>query len=140
MPTTRTTLAAIALLVVALLVPSVRADLSAERLTRLDAFLDAYVADGKLPGAVLQVTHDGNTVYHRAAGFRDREAAIPMEPNTIFRIASMSKAVVSAAVMMLQERGALLGFGAGEHRVQGGCAMRLSRQWTFSSVGGRLTE
>ena len=84
------------------------AGVSSERLVRLDHFLDAYVAEGKLPGAVLQVTHDGRNVYHRAAGFRDREADAPMQPDTIFRIASMSKAVVSAAVMMLQEQGALL--------------------------------
>ena len=84
------------------------AGVSTERIARLDGLLDAYVEEGKLPGAVLQVTHDGSTVYHRAAGFRDREAEAPMQPDTIFRIASMSKAVVSAAVMMLQERGALL--------------------------------
>ena len=84
------------------------ADFSAERLTRLDTFLDSYVEQGRLPGAVLQLTHDGKTVYHHAAGFRDLEAAAPMEPDTIFRIASMSKAVVSTAVLMLQERGALV--------------------------------
>lgn len=84
------------------------ADVSSERLARLDEFLDACVEEGKIPGAVLQITHDGLTVYHRAAGFRDREAKAHMRTDTIFRIASMSKAVVSAAVMMLQERGALL--------------------------------
>ena len=83
------------------------ADVSVERLAGLDAFLDASVDEGKLPGAVLQVTHDGRTVYHRAVGYRDREANSAMQTDTIFRIASMSKAVVSAAVMMLQERGAL---------------------------------
>ena len=87
---------------------SASAHMSAERLERLDDFLDAYVAEGRIPGAVLQVTHDGQTVYHRAVGFRDREADGRMAPDTIFRIASMSKAVVSAAVVMLQERGALL--------------------------------
>ncbi len=105
---TRTILAAAALLAVSLLLLPVHADVSAERLTRLDTFLDAYVADGKLPGAVLQVTHDGETVYHRAAGHRNVEAGAPMQPDTIFRIASMSKAVVSAAVMVLQERGTLV--------------------------------
>ena len=84
------------------------AQVSAERLGRLDGFLDAYVAEGRIPGAVLQVTHDGRTVYHRAVGARDIEANAPMAPDTIFRIASMSKAVVSTAVMILQERGALL--------------------------------
>ena len=104
----RTILAAAALLAVPLLLLPVHADVSAERLTRLDTFLDAYVADGKLPGAVLQVTHDGETVYHRAAGHRNVEAGAPMQPDTIFRIASMSKAVVSAAVMVLQEQGTLV--------------------------------
>ena len=103
---TRTLLAAAALLALPLL-PG-HADVSAERLTRLDTFLDAYVADGKLPGAVLQVSHDGATVYHRAAGHRDVDAGAPMQPDTIFRIASMSKAVISAAVMVLQEQGALV--------------------------------
>ena len=105
---TRTILAAAALPAVLLLVLPVHAGVSAERLTRLDTFLEAYVADGKLPGAVLQVTHDGATVYHRAVGYRDVEAGAPMQPDTIFRIASMSKAVVSAAVMVLQERGTLV--------------------------------
>ena len=98
----------LAILAVWMLAIPVLAGVSSERLTRLDAFLDAYVDEGKLPGAVLQVTHDGRTVYHRAVGFRDREVGAAMQTDTIFRIASMSKAVVSAAVVMLQERGALL--------------------------------
>lgn len=98
-------LAVLALCIVAI---PILAGVSSERLTRLDAFLDAYVEEGKLPGAVLQVTQDGRTVYHRAVGFRDRDVDAAMQTDTIFRIASMSKAVVSAAVVMLQERGALL--------------------------------
>lgn len=84
------------------------ADFSLERLERLDTFLDSYVEQGRLPGAVLQVTHDGGTAYHRATGLRDMEAGAPMQPDTIFRIASMSKAVISAAVIVLQEQGALV--------------------------------
>lgn len=84
------------------------ADFSRERLERLDTFLDSYVEQGRLPGAVLQVTYDGETAYHRATGLRDMEAGAPMRPDTIFRIASMSKAVISAAVMVLQEQGALV--------------------------------
>ena len=108
MPCTRTAQHLFLVLAVcALALPSL-AGVSPERLARLDAFLDAYVDEGRIPGAVVQVTHDGRTVYHRAAGFRDRDAGAPMRTDTIFRIASMSKAVVSAAVLMLQERGALL--------------------------------
>ena len=98
----------LAVLAVCVVAIPILAGVSSERLTRLDAFLDAYVEEGKLPGAVLQVTHDGRTVYHRAVGFRDRDVDAAMQTDTIFRIASMSKAVVSAAVVMLQERGALL--------------------------------
>ena len=108
MPRSRNALLPPALLVSVLLVLPALAGLSQDRLARLDAFLDSYVDQGELPGAVLQVTHDGDTVYHRAVGFRDVEAEAPMQPDTVFRIASMSKAIVSTAVMMLQERGALL--------------------------------
>ena len=88
--------------------PPALADFALERLERLDTFLDSYVEQGRLPGAVLQVTHDGETAYHRATGLRDMEAGAPMKPDTVFRIASMSKAVISAAVMVLQEQGALV--------------------------------
>ena len=95
------------LVAITLCVP-VLAGVSAERLSRLDGFLDGYAAQGRFAGAVLQVTHDGDTVYHRGVGFRDVDAGASMQPDSIFRIASMSKAVVSAAVMTLQERGALV--------------------------------
>ena len=108
MPCLRQTLRRAAYLAAFVFAFSIQAQVSDEGLSRLDAFLEAYVAEGRIPGAVLQVTHDGRTVYHRAAGSRDREADERMQPDTIFRIASMSKAVVSAAVLMLQERGELL--------------------------------
>ncbi len=84
------------------------AGVSPERLARLDGFLEGYADEGRFAGAVLQLTHDGETVYHRAVGFRDMESGAAMQPDSIFRIASMSKAVVSVAVLMLQERGALV--------------------------------
>ena len=106
--TTRVARRLLALVAVCALALPALAGAAPERLERLDQFLDDYVAQEKIPGAVLQVTRDGRTVYHRAVGLRDREAGAAMQRDTIFRIASMSKAVVSAAVMMLQERGALL--------------------------------
>ena len=77
-------------------------------LERVGALLDDYVADGHLPGAVVAVLRDGAVVYERAAGFADLEARRPMASDAIFRIASQTKAVVSVAVMMLQDEGALL--------------------------------
>jgi len=82
--------------------------LSAERLARLTDAMQAYVDDGRLPGAVVTVARRGRIAYQRAFGQRDIEASSSMRTDTIFRIASQTKAIVSVGVMMLQEQGALL--------------------------------
>ncbi len=78
------------------------------RLERIGAALKDYVADGSLPGAVVAVLRDGAVVYEEAVGYSDVEGGRRIEADAIFRIASQTKAVVSVAVMMLQEDGALL--------------------------------
>lgn len=78
------------------------------RLDRIGAALEDYVADGSLPGAVVAVLRDGAVVYEEAVGYSDVEGGKRIEVDAIFRIASQTKAVVSVAVMMLQEDGALL--------------------------------
>ena len=75
---------------------------------RLDAFLDDYTSDGSLPGTVLMVLRDGAVAYEKAAGYRDIESGDRMRTDAIFRIASQTKAIVSVAVMILQDEGALL--------------------------------
>jgi CubicO group peptidase (beta-lactamase class C family) len=79
-----------------------------ERLGRLTATLDRYVDAGLLPGGVILVARGGRVVLHHAFGSRDREARAPMTPDALFRIASQTKALVSTAVLMLQEDGKLL--------------------------------
>jgi CubicO group peptidase (beta-lactamase class C family) len=82
--------------------------MSTERLARLTATFERYVQDGRLPGAVIQVMRDGKIVYQRAFGYRDVESRDPQEVDDVFRIASQTKALVSTAVLMLQEEGRLL--------------------------------
>lgn len=82
--------------------------MSSERLERLTDALQQYVEDDRLPGAVAMVLRDGHVVYHEAVGNQDIEAGAPMRGDAIFRIASQTKALVSVAIMMLQEDGALL--------------------------------
>ncbi len=82
--------------------------MSSERLGRLTDALQQYVEEGRIPGAVAMVLRDGRVVYHEAVGNRDIEAGAPMRGDAIFRIASQTKALVSVAIMMLQEDGALL--------------------------------
>ena len=88
--------------------PSPLPGLDPDRLARLDAALESYVESGTLPGAVALVASRGETVYLKAVGYRDREAGDAPEADDIFRIASQTKALVSAAIMILQEDGRLL--------------------------------
>ncbi len=82
--------------------------LSTQRLERLSLTLQSYVDQGRLPGLVALVARDGKVAYHRAFGYLDQAAGTPMPLDAIFRIASQTKAVTSAAVMILQEEGKLL--------------------------------
>lgn len=82
--------------------------MSTVRLDRLTGALEAYVADERIPGAVAVVLRDGRVVYEEAVGYRDVESGSPMTTDALFRIASQTKALVSVAIMMLQEDGALL--------------------------------
>ena len=81
---------------------------STERLDRLSEALDAYVTDGKLAGGVAMVARRNKLAYVRAFGSRDIESNDAMLEDDMFRIASQSKAIVSTATMILQERGQLL--------------------------------
>jgi len=81
------------------------AGISKERVAKLDAMLDEAIQKEQVPGLVAMVVKNGQVVYHAAKGFADVESAQKMEKNSIFRIASQSKAITSTAVMMLWEEG-----------------------------------
>ena len=82
--------------------------LSSERLARLGRQLDEYAEKRQLAGGVALVARKGQVAYVKAFGQRDIEAGAPMREDSIFRIASQSKAVISVAAMILQEEGKLL--------------------------------
>ena len=75
------------------------------RLTRIDRHFARYVDDGRLPGWLLTVSRHGRLAHVSACGSRDREAGLPVEPDTLWRIYSMTKPVTSVAAMMLYEEG-----------------------------------
>jgi CubicO group peptidase (beta-lactamase class C family) len=83
------------------------AGFSAERLGRLDAALQQYVDDKRVAGAVALVLRDGRQVYQKAVGWSDQDAGRRMEPDTIVRIASQTKAITSVAILQLAEEGRL---------------------------------
>lgn len=85
-----------------------KSGVSAERMARVGAMLQGFVDQGRIAGAVIDVRQDGRGVYSEAFGWRDKEARAPMREDTIFRIASQTKALTSVAVMMLMEEGKVL--------------------------------
>ena len=108
----------LALLVSLVFAPVVRADglptakpeqvgLSSERLGRIGQVLRGDVERGRIPGAVVLVARKGRVAYLEAVGFRDKAVGTPMTPDAIFRIASMTKPMVTVAAMTLYEEGRL---------------------------------
>ena len=79
-----------------------------DRLQRLMDVLHHEVKIGRLPGAVAMVSRRGQIGLLEAVGQQDPAAGTPMQIDSIFRIYSMTKPVVSVAVMILMERGQLL--------------------------------
>lgn len=75
------------------------------RLKRLDDLIQGHVDRGQIAGGVMFIARDGQTAHLRAYGQQDVEAGKAMAPDVIMRIASMSKAVTTVAVMMLYEEG-----------------------------------
>ena len=79
--------------------------MSSERLKRIDAFLQKSVDNKSIPGAVAIICRNGKIIYHKSFGMVDNMAQRKAKNDDIFRIASMSKAITSTAVMMLWEEG-----------------------------------
>jgi CubicO group peptidase (beta-lactamase class C family) len=84
------------------------AGISNERLGRLRPVMQQYVDTGRAAGVVTIVMRKGKVVHLEAVGQRDIESNAAMQKDTIFRIASMSKAITSLAAMILLEEGKLL--------------------------------
>lgn len=80
--------------------------LDPERLGRIDTHFRRYVDDGRLAGYQVLVARRGKVAHLSSHGHRDREAELPIEPDTLFRIYSMTKPITSVALMMLWEEGA----------------------------------
>ncbi len=78
--------------------------LSPERLDRIDTMIEDAIAAEQIPGAVALIARDGKIAYHRAFGTADPDGR-ELQVDSIFRIASQTKAITSTAIMMLWEEG-----------------------------------
>jgi CubicO group peptidase (beta-lactamase class C family) len=73
----------------------------------LSEAVDVYrsrIEEGTLPNVILYVIHDGDVVLSESLGWRDKAAQVEMQTDTLLRMASNTKAVVAAAVLVLQQR------------------------------------
>lgn len=74
---------------------------------RIQRVVQQAIDAQRLVGAVVLVAHDGQLIHRQAAGLADRESGRPMTHDTIFRLASVSKPIVSAAALVLVAQGRL---------------------------------
>ena len=81
--------------------------MSPERLERVTGVLDKYIAAGELAGAISLIYRHGEVAHLTARGFQNIEARTPMQRDTIFGLASMTKPVTAVATMILVEEGKL---------------------------------
>jgi len=79
--------------------------LDPDRLERITAHFDTHVKEGRLPGWLCAVGRDGEVAWVGSGGHRNVELALPVETDTVWRIASMTKPLTSLAAMMLHEEG-----------------------------------
>lgn len=81
---------------------------SPSRLARIDAVVQSFIDRDVIAGAVTLVARNGQIVHLGAHGSLDRTAERPVQPDSLFRLASMTKPVIAAAILMLFEEGELL--------------------------------
>jgi CubicO group peptidase (beta-lactamase class C family) len=79
--------------------------MSSERLARIAPAMKAQVDNGVFPGAVTMVARRGQLLHFEAHGFLDDAKSKPMPKDALFRLASMTKPIVSVAAVMMIERG-----------------------------------
>ena len=81
--------------------------MSSEELKKVDHVIQKFIDDKELAGAVTIIARKGKVIHFSAQGMQDISAAKKMDKDSIFRIYSMTKAVVSVAAMRLVEQGKL---------------------------------
>src|SRR5689334_3366867 len=85
--------------------PPPGATINVAKLAPIEAFVNAEVAKGNIPGAIVLVQQHGKRLYLNWFGKRDPDAGTPMTEDAIFPIHSVTKTITSVAAMMLVDRG-----------------------------------
>lgn len=78
-----------------------------DSISAMDRAFDMALEQDRIVGCVLILSQNGRPVHIRAAGFADREAGLPMQPDTWLRYASVSKPFTTVAALRLMDMGRL---------------------------------
>ena len=78
-----------------------------QKLAHVSDYFQNEIAAGKIPGAIILIQQHGQPVYLQSFGVRDVKSKLPITPDTIFRLFSMTKSITSVAAMMLIDQGKL---------------------------------
>jgi len=113
------------------------AGLDPVRLRDLEDFLDRLTEDGRIPGWSVAVSRRSVLAHAASGGYRDTEAALPVEADTIFRVYSMTKPVTAAAALVLYELGLI---GLSDPVAEFIPAFRDARVFTGGTAAGPETE
>jgi len=81
--------------------------MSADKLAQVGEIMNGFIKEKKIAGGTVLIARNGKLVFQEMYGLRDRERNLPVERDTIFRIYSMSKAITSAAALILVDEGKL---------------------------------
>jgi CubicO group peptidase (beta-lactamase class C family) len=85
--------------------PRPGAELSIDKLSPIENFINGEVAAGRIPGAIVFIQRHGKPVYFKCFGNRDVDKGTPMTPDAIFPIHSVTKTITSVAAMVLIDEG-----------------------------------
>jgi N-acyl-D-amino-acid deacylase len=81
--------------------------LTPEQSAPFDRWMTSFLQDHKVPGGSLAIVRDGKVVHARGFGLADKEKKTPVQPESLFRIASISKPITAVAILKLVEEGKL---------------------------------
>lgn len=84
-----------------------QAGMSSQKLAKVDAVMAQLISEKKLAGGIVMIVRHGKVVHLKSHGMMDLEAKKPMRDDTLFRIYSMTKAITSAAALVLYDEGKL---------------------------------
>ena len=74
---------------------------------QFEEFVSSVMAEHKMPGVAVSVVSGGEVIYKKGFGYRDQERGLPVTPNTMFGVASVTKSFTALAIMQLAEEGKL---------------------------------